>query len=121
VRIFDFAGADITQVYRTDSQAPRFLIGALLLFLVGPLEEVYWRGFIQRRLQVFLGPLVGYCVAALAYALVHVFAFNLMLFMAALVAGCFWGAMFKKYRSLWPGMISHALWDVMIFILLPMK
>jgi membrane protease YdiL (CAAX protease family) len=42
-----------------------------------------------------------------------------MLFLAALICGLFWGALFKRYRSVWPVLISHALWDVAIFLLFP--
>ena len=31
----------------------------------------------------------------------------------------FWGLLFHWTRSLWPGMISHAVWDVTVFLLLP--
>jgi membrane protease YdiL (CAAX protease family) len=27
--------------------------------------------------------------------------------------------MFLRYRSVWPGLISHALWDVAAFVLFP--
>jgi hypothetical protein len=26
-----------------------------------------------------------------------------------------------RFKSLWPGIISHALWDVVIFVLLPLN
>ena len=106
------AAAGISGVYALRSQAPGAVIAALLSAWIGPLEEVYWRGFLQRR--------VGYLAAAGAYAAAHVFSFNPMLIMAALAAGLFWGALFKKYRSVWPGIISHALWDAAIFVLWPL-
>ncbi len=39
---------------------------------------------------------------------------------AAFVCGLFWGPMMWKSRSLRPGMISHAVWDLGIFVLSPM-
>jgi len=46
-----------------------------------------------------------------------------MLIMAALVCGVFWGFMYMifKPRNLVPLLISHALWDVMVFVVLPIK
>jgi len=59
--------------------------------------------------------------ATLIYTIIHIWAFNLMLLGAALVCGLFWGVMFMRYRSAWPGIISHAIWDVTIFVLLPVR
>jgi membrane protease YdiL (CAAX protease family) len=42
-----------------------------------------------------------------------------VLLAAAALCGLFWGAMLLRYRSVWPGLISHALWDVAAFVLFP--
>jgi membrane protease YdiL (CAAX protease family) len=119
--MFDFAAPEITNIYGTKSQASPLLIGSLLLLWIGPAEEIFWRGFAQHRLQVKFGPWKGYLLATAVYALVHIWAFNVMLFTAALVCGMFWGWMFMKFKSVWPGLISHAVWDLTIFVLLPIR
>jgi membrane protease YdiL (CAAX protease family) len=59
-------------------------------------------------------------VASIAlYCLVHVWAQNPMLLVAALVLGAHWSYLYYRFRSLVPGLVSHALWDVAIFVLLP--
>lgn len=63
--------------------------------------------------------LPGTLLAALIYAAVHAWSLNLMLVLAALVCGVFWGLLYWWTRSLWPGMISHGVWDVVIFVLAP--
>ncbi|GAJ01964.1 unnamed protein product, partial [marine sediment metagenome] len=73
------------------------------------------------RLGEQFGPVRGYILASLVYGGVHLWAFNFMLLAAALVAGLFWGAMFIKYGSVWPGIISHALWDAAIFVIWPVQ
>lgn len=118
---FRFAGPEIAGVYDTRSQAPAPVIALLLLLWIGPAEEVFWRGFVQRRLGERLGRWRGYLLASLIYAGVHVWAFNAMLFVAALVCALFWGAMFLRTRSVWPGLISHAVWDVTVFVLFPFR
>jgi membrane protease YdiL (CAAX protease family) len=60
---------------------------------VGPAEEIFWRGFVQERFCGRYGRAVGYLIASLVYAAIHVFGFNFMLFMASLICGLFWGAM----------------------------
>lgn len=119
--IFPFADKQIIGVYNNKSLLDPMIIGLLLLFIIGPAEEVFWRGFVQDTLAEKLGDNKGWIVASLIYGAVHIVAVNFMLFMAALICGLFWGWMFKKYRSVWPGIISHALWDITIFVLLPVR
>ena len=92
-----------------------------MLLWVGPAEEIFWRGFVQERLCGKYGRAGGYLAASLVYAAIHVFGFNFMLFMASLICGLFWGAMYLRYGSVWPGLISHAVWDVLIFVLIPVQ
>ena len=119
--LFDFAAPQISGIYGTKSQASSLLIGILLLLWIGPAEEIFWRGFAQHRLQTKFGPWKGYLLTTAVYALVHIWAFNVMLFVAALVCGLFWGWMFMKFKSVWPCLISHAVWDLTIFVLLPIR
>lgn len=118
--IFEFAPEQVGRIYGLRAGQSSWRIGLLLFFLIGPAEEIYWRGFLQRMLEARLpGALTGWLAAALIYGMVHVWALNFMLFMAALLCGLFWGLLFYWTRNLWPGMISHAVWDVMVFLLLP--
>lgn len=117
--ILPFASKQVALVYRTRSQADLWLIGVLLAAWVGPAEEIFWRGYVQRRCGQRFGPFAGLIVTAAIYTLVHIWSFNLMLLAAAGLCGVFWGALFWRFRSIWPALISHALWDVVIFVLLP--
>lgn len=119
--LFNFAKTQVTGIYGNKSLLAPATIGLLLFFIIGPAEEIFWRGFVQDTLAEKFGDNKGWLVASLLYGGVHIFAMNFMLFMAALICGLFWGFIFKKYKSLWPGIISHALWDLTIFILLPIK
>ena len=119
--LFDFAGDQVAGIYGTKVQASPWLIGPLLLFWIGPGEEIFWRGFAQQRFAEKFGARNGYVVTSLIYAGIHVWAFNFMLFMGALICGLFWGWMFLKYNSVWPGLISHAVWDLTIFVLFPIR
>jgi membrane protease YdiL (CAAX protease family) len=115
---FSFAKGQISGIYNLRKQSTPVVIG-FLVFLIGPAEEVFWRGVVQYTIAQRLDPIKGCLIASLLYALAHIWAFNFMLVMAALVCGLFWGFVYMKYRSLWPGIISHALWDLFIFVLLP--
>lgn len=119
--ILPFASDQVGLVYRTRGQADLWLIAVLLFAWVGPAEEVFWRAFVQRRLGRQYGPFAGFVVTAAIYTVVHIWSFNLMLLAAAGLCGLFWGAMFFRFRSVWPALISHAVWDVVIFVFLPIR
>ena len=119
--LFGFAPPQVAAIYGTKIQASPTLIGALLFFWIGPCEEIFWRGFAQPRFAQRFGVRKGYIITSMIYAGIHVWAFNFMLFMAAIVCALFWGWMFLKYNSVWPGLISHAVWDLSIFVLLPIR
>ena len=118
--IFPFARGQVESVYSMKEGSNPVLIALLLLFLIGPAEEFFWRGYIQRSLSVQIGDNAALVVTTLTYALVHVWSFNFMLVMAALVAGSVWGLIYRLKPSLLPAIIiSHALWDALVFVILP--
>jgi membrane protease YdiL (CAAX protease family) len=119
--IFDFANQEITNIYKTKSQADKFFIGLSLFLLIGPAEEIFWRGFVQNSLQEKYGDIKAYIIATLVYGFVHIWAFNLILLLAALICGFFWGFIYMKTKSLIPVIISHSLWDLFIFIIIPIN
>lgn len=112
-------GEQVANVYATKAQASPRTIGLLLLLIIGPGEELFWRGWVQRGLMRRLGRGRGFVVATLLYIVIHVPSLNLTLVGAAAVAGIFWGLMYLKYDHIGPGLISHALWDVAVFVLFP--
>ena len=119
--LFEFAAPGVAGIYGTKSQASPVVIGTLLLLWIGPAEEIFWRGFVQERFAGRFGAWRGYMITGAIYGGVHIWAFNVMLFAAALICGLFWGWMFLKYKSVWPGLISHSIWDLLIFVLLPIR
>ncbi|MCQ2188004.1 MAG: CPBP family glutamic-type intramembrane protease [Bacteroidales bacterium] len=67
-----------------------------------------------------LGANAALVVTTLVYGLVHIWSFNFMLVMAALVAGGVWGLIYRIKPALLPALIiSHALWDALVFVILP--
>ena len=118
--ILDFASGQIDSIYSNKAQMDHWKIGLLLFFWIGPAEEIFWRGMVQRVLSKRYGRIFGWVVASIIYAVVHLWAANFILFMAALICGLFWGWIYMRFRSLWPAIISHAVWDVAIFLILPL-
>lgn len=106
-------------IYDMGTGTDKRLIFLLLLFVTGPGEEIFWRGFLQNRLMVKYGNLSGFILTTLIYGSVHIFSMNFMLVMAAFVAGAFWGGLYLWKRDLSMVMISHSLWSAAIFTIFP--
>ena len=119
--LMPFAAAQINGIYQKGMGTHTPIIAALLFFITGPCEEIYWRGFLQKNLAARFGPWQGWLLATVIYAAVHIWSFNLMLIGAAAVAGAFWGAMFWRYNNLAPVIISHSVWSTVIFAVFPMS
>lgn len=119
--LFPFAPREISSIYSSKVQLSPALIGLLLLFIMGPAEEIYWRGFVQRNLTRRLGPVKGVLITAVIYSLVHLAALNFMLLVAAGVCGLYWGWIYQREQSLVPVILSHSVWDVLIFVLFPVR
>lgn len=115
-----FAPAEIDNVYARREGTDAIWIALLLLFVTSPSEEIFWRGFLQRVLVRKIGPMAGLFLATAIYALVHIWTLNLSLMLAAFTAGLVWGWIYLSERTLVPVIISHALWTVTIFIIIPL-
>jgi len=115
------AQGQVGGIYALGSGTERALIFLLLCFVTGPGEEIFWRGFLQGRLMDRWGPGRGFVLTTLIYGAVHVFSLNLMLIMAALVAGAFWGGLYLWRRDLTLVVVSHSLWSAFIFAVAPIR
>ena len=118
-RWFDFAGSGIENVYAFKGDAAGIRIALLMMFVIGPGEEIFWRGYLQRKISARTGKWAGLILALVLYTGVHIFTGNFMLIMAALICGLFWGWMYLKYESMLINVISHTVWDIVVFLLLP--
>ncbi len=119
-RLLPFAGDQIGAVYDNKVLLAPARIGVVIGLIIGPGEELFWRGFLQRELEARLGGWRGYVLATGLYAAVHVFTGNVMLVVAALTAGLLWGGIYLRLGRLWPGMVSHVAWDLTVFLLVPL-
>ena len=118
-QVFDGVLPQIESIYQTRTQLSPSIIAPLLFFIIAPAEEIFWRGFVQNKLMEYYGLTKGTVIGIGLYAGVHVWALNPMLLLAALVLGVHWSLLYKRYKSLIPGIVSHAVWDTAIFVVLP--
>ena len=117
----DIIAQSAEDVYAFKTGLPVGVIGLLLLFPISPAEEIFWRGLLQNGFVAKFGRLSGYVMTTLAYSLVHLPTFNYPLMLVALIAGLAWGALLLKTNSLTPGVISHVIFNEMIFVILPIN
>ncbi len=120
VWMFPFAEGQIGSIYSMKQGTDPWIIGALLLLVIGPAEELFWRGFVQQRLGRRWGPWMGFVATTAVYALVHIWSMNFMLVVSAAVVGGAWGLIYRFWpKGLGALVVSHAVWDVAVFLLFP--
>lgn len=110
---------DIADIYRLRDLAPKSLIVPALVTVIGPSEELFWRGLVQHACMRRFGAAGGTITAAAAYGGTHLVTGNLTLTGAASVAGAYWGAEYAWQGRLGPLLVSHILWDIWIFLVQP--
>ena len=110
---------DIADVYELRTLRPKGEIAARLAAVIGPAEELYWRGLLQSELTRRYGPVRGAAAATAAYSGVHLCTRNPTLIGAATVAGGGWSALRAAGVSMPALVVSHIVWDIWIFLVQP--
>ena len=118
--MFNFARPQVDLIYGIKEGESPWALSLLLLLLIGPAEEIFWRGYVQERMSKKWGLNRGYLIATACYTLVHVPSCNFMLVMASMVCGLAWGFLYRQMPQHFTGIvISHALWDAAVFVWFP--
>ena len=117
--LLPFAAAEIGRVYALKSGVPAVRIVLLVGLVIGPAEEIFWRGFVQERMAGMTGRTRGLLLTSLLYAAVHVASGNVMLVLAAAVCGLFWGSLYLRFRSPVLNVVSHTIWDLAVLVIFP--
>jgi membrane protease YdiL (CAAX protease family) len=89
---------------------------ALILFfsLVPPcVEELFFRGYIQRRLLQRWSPAVAILTTATLFALIHG---NLPQMAVTFPMGIWLGILAWRTGSVWPSMLCHAFWNASVHV-----
>jgi len=91
------------------------------ILIIGLGEEIFWRGFIQKKLSSYFSPNKSVWFTAILFALIHFYIFTILpiktgisfLVLIALVGGI-WGYLFNYYDNVWSSAVSHG---VVVFII----
>lgn len=103
----------------------RFLLFAAYICTINAaLEEYVWRWFCFRQCERLLR--IGWAAVLLSAALFtlhHIFALGaqfgafvtILGSIGVFIGGCIWSWMYLRYRSIWPGFVSHVIVDIAVF------
>jgi len=101
------------------SANPLYLqVGILAFDAVG--YETFFRGVLQGRLQPKTG-LGSVFLVALVDAGIHVITLNPLWVVTTFIADAVWGLTYFYSKDLTSNVTSHFVWDLFIFVLLPIK
>jgi uncharacterized protein len=120
IELFDLPFANqIDSLYRQFSPESfwHFLV---LLLILAPGEEIFWRGFIQKRILRYLRVWPSIILSTLLYASVQFYSGEWILVLAAVIGGFVWGALYAWKRSIRLVVISHITFDLLLFIIFPL-
>src|SRR5262249_25513530 len=118
-RVVPTADEDIADIYALRELRPKEETALRLATIIGPAEELFWRGLLQQALMQRYGRWRGAALGVASYGGVHVVTGNFTLFGAATVAGAWWGLLYALGVPLGALVVSHVAWDIWIFLLQP--
>lgn len=118
-RLIPRGDREIREIYALRTVRPRPEIAVRLATIIGPAEELFWRGLVQGAFQRRFGTWRAMVLTNSAYTGVHLAARNFTLLGAAGVAGLHWGVLRALRLPLGALIVSHVAWDIWIFLIQP--
>ncbi|MFT9599471.1 CPBP family intramembrane glutamic endopeptidase [Mesobacillus sp.] len=93
----------------------------VLVLILAPGEEIFWRGFIQKRLSKYFSMKMSIGLSVLLYASVHLYSGEFILVLAAIIAGLAWSILYAWKRSMPLVIVSHIVFDLLLFVFIPLS
>ncbi|WP_261132372.1 CPBP family intramembrane glutamic endopeptidase [Bacillus sp. Marseille-Q3570] len=90
----------------------------LVFVIIIPAEEWFWRGYVQNRLHGTARFRV--IVSVLLYGGAHLGSGSILLVLAAVFAGFAWAILYEKTKNIWLPLLSHLVFDLLLFMLFPL-
>ena len=104
---------------------PAVYVAAALYWITinSVLEEYVWRWFVFRKFELLTNGAFAVLLSAFFFSVHHFVALtlyfdlglNLLCCFGIMIGGMTWSWLYLKYRSIWPGYLSHAMVDVAVF------
>lgn len=100
---------------------PQFVWHYIVLVLIFiPGEELFWRGFVQKRLNHYMNEWASALIASALFGSVFLYSGQWIWTMAAFCAGLFWGGLYIWKKSIPMLIISHLIFDLLLIVFLPL-
>lgn len=93
----------------------------LLMLIIAPGEELFWRGFIQQKLKRYMSPFFAVLVASLLFGLSMAFSGFWLGVLAAITSGLLWGLLYEWKKSMPLIIIAHITMTILLFLVLPLN
>jgi membrane protease YdiL (CAAX protease family) len=88
----------------------------IIIFLVGAsVEEIFFRGYVQKRISEVTHPAIAITIASLTFGSLHILT-NPFTAVNATVLGVIFGVIYHKTRSIYTTWLSHAVYNSIILI-----
>jgi membrane protease YdiL (CAAX protease family) len=118
-RILPAGDENIASIYELRELRAKDEIALRLATVVGPAEELFWRGLLQRSISRKWGSWPAAAAATVAYGGAHVITGNAALIGAATIAGAYWSTLAALHVPMGALVVSHVAWDIWIFLIAP--
>ncbi|RST75317.1 CPBP family intramembrane metalloprotease [Siminovitchia acidinfaciens] len=92
----------------------------VLFFIIIPGEEIFWRGFVLKRLTRCLNPTAAVIGAALLNGAGFFLSGYPVLALAASITGLVWGSLYIWKRSIALVFFSHLIFNLLLLIIFPL-
>lgn len=121
VELYPSLGHDVSRLYRdiTDT-TPGIVITIPLVCFIVAAEEIVWRGVAIEWCQTRLSPAATAATAVALYALPQLIGGSWILIAAALVVGVVFTVQRMMTNRITEPLISHAIWSLSVFTLVPL-
>lgn len=101
--------------YSTNS----LLVWLLLIFIIVPGEELFWRGFVLKRMNRFFSPFVAAIISALILALFMCVSKSIAVVVSIFVASLVWNLLYQYKKSIILTYVSHLTFIFLLLVALP--
>lgn len=91
----------------------------VLIFIIIPGEELFWRGFVLKRFMRFMSIPKALMATALLNSIILIVSGYYVLMLAAFISCIVWGALYIWKRSMPLLIVSHLTFDILLLIIFP--
>lgn len=92
----------------------------LLIFIIAPGEELFWRGFIQQQLKRWLSPSYAIVASSMLFGLSLLFSGFWLGMLGAFIISLIMGALYEWKKSMPLIILAHITMIVLLFLVLPL-